>query len=155
MDDDRSKGDEPVSKHDVRAARDRRIGLPIAGAWLIASPFVFRYARSPAGTSELISGSVLLALAALSSANPSGMAFEPSLVVGLWLCLAPFLLAGANVISSATDLLAGFVVVALSTRPMDPDLWRRRRSEDLHQARRRGGRKRRPLSSARAGGADE
>jgi hypothetical protein len=114
---------EPIGRYDVRAARDRRIILPIVGGWLLLCPFVFGYWRTHGGTTDLICGAVLISLGAFFSRRPSGLPFEPSVVVGAWLVLAPMLVQEDRVPFFMTDFLTGFIVVAVSTRPMDPHYW--------------------------------
>jgi hypothetical protein len=124
--DDEPEEIEPISTYDIRAVRDRRIILPIVGCWLLLSPLLFHYWRSASGASDMLCGGLLVLLGFLLSPKPSSAAFEPSMVVGAWLVFAPMLIPSVTSVFFLTDIPAAFVVMAVSTRPMDPEYWRKR-----------------------------
>lgn len=88
--------------------------LMILGAWLIASPVTLGY-RSPAlAWSDIISGVLVVALAALSLAPHRVWASWANAFVGLWLVFAPLVFWAPTAAAYLNDTLVGALVIAFS-----------------------------------------
>ena len=95
------------------------IGM-LAGAWLLAAPFVLgyphHYPREPALANDLVIGVLVLTLSAAHTGRwqTNRWASRGVLVLGLWLLLAPGVLGYWHrlMVAVASDMITGAVVVA-------------------------------------------
>ncbi|HEY7171441.1 MAG TPA: hypothetical protein VH417_11380 [Vicinamibacterales bacterium] len=94
------------------------ISLMCLGAWLIASPFLFRYSawRPAAVFEDLVPGVVLLATSAwvLVARDTPVFAEWVQALCGVWLVLGAFVLLFSRVSTSLNDLIIGFAVMVTS-----------------------------------------
>jgi hypothetical protein len=94
------------------------IALMCLGAWLLASPFLFRYSASrPAAVFEdLVPGIVLVATSLwvlIAQSAPIAAEWVQALC-GVWLVLGAFVLLFSRVSTALNDLIVGFVVLIIS-----------------------------------------
>jgi hypothetical protein len=92
--------------------------LLLLGAWLIASPFLFRYSawRPAAIFEDLVPGIVLIATSAWVLVSNSAPVFAEwvQAICGVWLVLGAFVLLFSRVSTAFNDLIVGFVVLVTS-----------------------------------------
>lgn len=83
------------------------------GLWLIASPSALAYRSAALAWSDLLSGTLIVVLAALTYA---GLRWAPwtNAAVGLWVMFAPLAFWAPDPASYANDTLAGALVVGLA-----------------------------------------
>lgn len=94
------------------------INLALA-AWLIVSPPILDYARTPLAWSDALSGVALLGLASLSLSWRFGWARWASAALGAWIMFAPLVFWSDNAAAYLNDTLVGMLVFgfAVATRP--------------------------------------
>ena len=89
----------------------------LAGIWLILSPFMLNYAAFGISATNMVTVgviAVILALIKLASPNASWASWI-NLLLGLWLIISPFTMAGASVGRVVTnDLIVGIIMAAFS-----------------------------------------
>jgi len=83
------------------------------GAWLIASPFMFAYPRAALAWSDILSGILVIALAALSYRGALWAPFANA-GIGLWVMFAPLLFWAPDPASYANDTLIGALVTTFA-----------------------------------------
>lgn len=86
----------------------------ILGLWLIASPFTFGYESPLMTASDIVSGLLLLGLAAAVIVFQNGWANYANGFVGLWLLLAPLVFSASTVAAYLNDTLVGIFVITFS-----------------------------------------
>lgn len=86
----------------------------ILGLWLLASPFTFGYESFAMTASDLISGTLLIVLAALVLLRESGWANYANGLVGLWLLLAPLVFWAPTSAAYLNDTLVGVFVITFA-----------------------------------------
>ncbi|MBM0105923.1 NAD-dependent epimerase/dehydratase family protein [Steroidobacter sp. S1-65] len=88
-------------------------------AWLIVSPPILDYARTPLAWSDALSGVALLVLASLSLSWRFGWARWASAALGTWIMFAPLVFWSDNAAAYLNDTLVGMLVFgfAVATRP--------------------------------------
>lgn len=91
----------------------RWVQAPIAtlALWLMASPFTFGYARGALLWSDVLSGAVVLVLAAFALRPNRGLVAWLVSVVGLWLLCAPLVFWAENPAAYANDTLVGALLI--------------------------------------------
>lgn len=84
----------------------------VLGVWLITSPFALDYRSAALTWSDVISGGLIIALAAVTLVR--GWAWSPwaSSLVGVWLLFAPLVFWAPTAAASTNDTLAGALVIA-------------------------------------------
>jgi uncharacterized membrane protein len=89
------------------------IAAGILGAWLVASPSALAYPSAALAWSDMISGTLIIVLAALTYA---GRPWAPwaNAAVGLWVMLAPLVFWAPDPASYANDTLVGALVVSFT-----------------------------------------
>jgi uncharacterized membrane protein len=89
------------------------IAAGILGAWLVSSPSALAYPSTALAWSDIISGTLIIALAALTYA---GRLWAPwaNAAVGLWVMLAPLVFWAPDPASYANDTLVGALVVSFT-----------------------------------------
>lgn len=94
------------------------INLALAG-WLIVSPPILDYARTPLAWSDALSGVALLVLASLSLSWRFGWARWASAALATWIMFAPLVFWSDNAAAYLNDTLVGMLVFgfAVATRP--------------------------------------
>jgi len=102
------------------AAAIRGISLPwtlgascALGAWLMFSRLIFASEGAIANNDHL-SGAMIITIAVCATAEVARPLRFLNLPFGLWLLVAPLLLAGATMATILNDLVAGCIVIALS-----------------------------------------
>jgi hypothetical protein len=85
------------------------------GAWVMASPIVLGTTGWAANNAHLI-GALIVTFAAIGFSESGRAGRLVNLLLGAWLIAAPFLLHGANQISTWHDAILGAAVIALSIR---------------------------------------
>ncbi|MGH2362637.1 MAG: SPW repeat domain-containing protein [bacterium] len=108
---------EPLAKplmadHVVREQWAHIAVMPL-GAWLIASPFMFAYPRAATAWSDILSGILVIALAALSYRGALWAPFANA-GIGLWVMFAPLLFWAPDPASYANDTLIGALVTTFA-----------------------------------------
>lgn len=86
----------------------------ILGLWLLASPFTFGYESLAMTVSDIISGTLLIVLAAMVLVLQSGWANYANGFVGLWLLLAPLLLWAPTSAAYLNNTLVGVFVITFA-----------------------------------------
>ena len=86
----------------------------ILGLWLLASPFTFGYESLAMTVSDIVSGALLIALAAMVFRYESGWANYANGFVGLWLLMAPLLFWAPTSAAYLNDTLVGVFVITFS-----------------------------------------
>lgn len=96
----------------------------IAGIWLIVAPFVLGYVGTTAQTNDIVLGIVVgaIALIRLFRVYRAAWLNWVNILAGLWLIIAPFVLAYTTIAPMWNDIILGVIVVVLSgwawgTRP--------------------------------------
>ncbi|MBI5716956.1 MAG: NAD-dependent epimerase/dehydratase family protein [Burkholderiales bacterium] len=85
------------------------------GLWLACSPFALGYAGEPAmRTSDVASGALVVAFAALSMARRFGWAQWANALVGCWLLAAPLVFWTTSPAAYVNDTLVGTLVISLA-----------------------------------------
>lgn len=84
----------------------------ILGVWLITSPFALDYRSATLTWSDVISGSLIIALAVVTLARGSVWAPWASSLVGVWLLFAPLVFKAPTAAAFTNDTLAGTLVIA-------------------------------------------
>jgi uncharacterized membrane protein len=87
----------------------------VLGIWMMASPIVLETTGWAANNAHLI-GALVVTFAAIGFSEAGRAGRFMNLVLGAWLVAAPFVLAGANQISTWHDAVIGLAVMALSLR---------------------------------------
>jgi uncharacterized membrane protein len=108
---------EPLAKplmadHVVREQWAHIAVMPL-GAWLCASPFMFAYPRSALAWSDILSGILVIAFAALSYRGALWAPFANA-GIGLWVMFAPLLFWAPDPASYANDTLIGALVTTFA-----------------------------------------
>ncbi|MFC4989306.1 vitamin K epoxide reductase family protein [Saliphagus infecundisoli] len=86
----------------------------ILGLWLLASPFTFGYESLAMTVSDIISGTILIVLAAMVLVLQSGWANYANGFVGLWLLLAPLLFWAPTSAAYLNNTLVGVFVITFA-----------------------------------------
>ena len=103
----------------VAMARWSQIPLLVLGLWLIASPFTLGYRSALLTLSDIVSGSLVIALAVFAFRTGRAWAAWANTFVGLWLALAPLVFWAPDAATYANDVLVGmFVIVFAVLVPM-------------------------------------
>ncbi len=105
----------PMDRATARASVKTASGINVlAGIWLIISPFVLAFWRTPAATwDNIIVGIIVLILAAIRASNP---ARNPALswvnlILGIWIFISPFVLRYASFHAALrNDIILGIIV---------------------------------------------
>jgi hypothetical protein len=92
----------------------RWVQAPIAALalWLMASPFSLGYSRPAVVWSDVVSGAIALAMAALALKPTRGLVSWLIAGVGLWLLFAPLLFWAPEAAAYANDTLVGALFIA-------------------------------------------
>jgi uncharacterized membrane protein len=85
------------------------------GAWVMASPMVLGTTGWAANNAHLI-GALVVTFAAIGFSEAGRAGRLVNLLLGAWLIASPFILSGANQISTWHDVVLGAVIIALSIR---------------------------------------
>lgn len=85
------------------------------GVWLMFAPFVFRTTGRAADSDHLV-GALIVTFAVISIAEVGRAARYINVLFGAWLVLAPFALAGFTTGATASSIIAGVAVIALTLR---------------------------------------
>jgi len=105
---------EPEAKMDMGQATPwaHFFAAVILGVWLITSPFTLDYRSIALGWSDVISGTLMIALATITLVR--GWAWAPwaNSLVGVWLLFAPLLFRAPTGAAYTNDTLAGILVIA-------------------------------------------
>jgi hypothetical protein len=89
----------------------------VLGLWLIIAPFLLGYGAIPGPMwNDVLIGIIIAALAALRLSSPghSGWASWTNLVAGLWLIIAPFVIAGYTAAATWNDIIVGIIAASLA-----------------------------------------
>lgn len=97
----------------VAAEHWAHIAVMPLGAWLIFSPAAFAYGSAAMAWSDIISGLLVIALAALSMGRRPWAPWANA-AVGLWVAFAPLAFSAPTPAAYASDTLIGSLIVALS-----------------------------------------
>jgi hypothetical protein len=91
----------------------RWVQAPIAclALWLIASPLTFGVASLATGWSDVVSGVIVLALAALALGRTRGWASWAHAAVGVWLLFAPLIFWTPDPAAYSNDTLVGALLI--------------------------------------------
>ena len=83
----------------------------VFGVWLITSPFALDYRSTALTWSDIVSGTLIIALAAITLVR--GWAWAPwaNSLVGVWLLFAPLIFWAPTAAASTNDTLAGVLVI--------------------------------------------
>lgn len=84
----------------------------ILGLWLITSPFALDYDSTALTWSDIISGLLLIGLAAVTLVRGWAWAAWASSLIGVWLLFAPLVFEAPTAAAYANDTLAGALVIA-------------------------------------------
>ncbi|MHB1323497.1 MAG: SPW repeat protein [Coriobacteriia bacterium] len=100
-------------------ARYASAGDALAGIWLMASPLALDFRGSDAAWgNHVIVGAAVLILAAIRAFDPDereGISWV-NVILGLWMIVAPFVLAYAHVDAAQTNsIITGAIVLALAS----------------------------------------
>ena len=83
------------------------------GAWLMVAPAVLGHSGTGLGTSDRITGPVILATAFLGIFPITRLVRWFNGLPGAWLLVAPFLLSGGSTPATVSNVVSGVVVLAL------------------------------------------
>ena len=102
---------------DLQRARWASVGNVLAGVWLIAAPFVLNFEGSDVEMwNHIIVGAAVALIELIRASDPDHRASMSwaSVVLGVWLIAAPFVL-GYNTVNDAqtNSIIMGIVVIAL------------------------------------------
>lgn len=88
----------------------------IAGAWLIIAPFILGYAESVARTNDIWTGAAVGILSFIKLFMPEKTMWIGwiTIVLGLWLILAPFVLSYTGIVPIWNDIILGIIVTGIS-----------------------------------------
>ncbi|HEY2800707.1 MAG TPA: SPW repeat protein [Chthoniobacterales bacterium] len=89
----------------------------VAGIWLIIAPFVLVYASEAARVNDIVLGAVIGVFALIRTLTPnSGTAWLSRLnaIFGIWLIIAPFVLAYERATARTNDIILGIIVLILA-----------------------------------------
>jgi uncharacterized membrane protein len=98
----------------VAMARWSQIPLLVLGLWLIASPFTLGYRSTLLTGSDIISGLLVVTLAATAFRTGRAWAAWANTFVGLWLALAPLVFWAPDAAAYANDTLVGMLVTVFA-----------------------------------------
>ena len=98
----------------VAMARWSQVPLLVLGLWLIASPFTLGYRSSLLTGSDIISGLLVVTLAAIAFRTGRVLAAWANALVGLWLALAPLVYWAPDAAAYANDTLIGALVIVFA-----------------------------------------
>jgi len=98
----------------VAMARWSQIPLLVLGAWLIASPFTLGYQSMGLMWNDVISGILVLVLAATAFRTGRAWPAWANTFVGLWLAFAPLVFWAPSAAAYANDTLLGMLVITFS-----------------------------------------
>jgi len=98
----------------VAMARWSQIPLLVLGAWLIASPFTLGYQSMGLVWSDVISGILVILLAATAFRTGRAWPAWANTFVGLWLAFAPLAFWSPSAAAYANDTLVGMLVIVFS-----------------------------------------
>lgn len=87
--------------------------LMMLGAWLITSPFALGYGGTSIALSDIVSGALIIVLAALSLNGRVWPSWGSSLV-GVWLLFAPLIFWAPTAGAYLTDTLIGALIIVFS-----------------------------------------
>ena len=85
----------------------------VLGVWLMFSRLVFG-SVAPLANSDHLIGALVITIAVTAMSEVGRAVRFINVLLGLWLIVAPWLLAGGNAVAAATDVIAGIVLIALS-----------------------------------------
>ena len=88
----------------------------IAGIWLIIAPFVLAYGNETARVNDIVLGAVIGVLALIRTLAPNAGTVWLSwlnAIFGIWLIIAPFVLAYAGATARTNDIILGIIVLIL------------------------------------------
>jgi hypothetical protein len=91
-----------------------QVPLLALGLWLIFSPFTAGYSSAPLIWSDIISGTLVMALATVVLRTRRSWAAWANALVGLWLAFAPVLFWAPDAATYMNDTLVGVFVVTFS-----------------------------------------
>ncbi len=91
------------------------VASTLIGFWLMAAPPVFGSTGAVANSDFLI-GPLVAVVAVIAMAEVARPLRFVNIAAGLWLIAAPWILGGATTGSTANDVLAGLVLIALSVQ---------------------------------------
>jgi len=102
---------------DLQRARWASVGNVLAGVWLIAAPFVLNFEGSTVAMwNHIIVGAAVALIELIRASDPDHRASISwaSVVLGVWLIAAPFVLGYSTISAAQTNsIVMGIVVVAL------------------------------------------
>ncbi len=92
----------------------RWVQAPIAGLslWLIVSPFTLGYSSMPLIWSDILSGTIALAMSLFALKPTRGLVSWLISLIGLWLLFAPLLFWAPEAAAYANDTLVGALLIA-------------------------------------------
>ncbi|MGH2349366.1 MAG: SPW repeat domain-containing protein [bacterium] len=103
----------PLMTDMVLSEKWAHIAAAFLGAWLIASPSTLAYPSTALAWSDIVSGILIVVLAALSYREIPWAPWANA-TVGLWVMFAPLVFWAPDAASYANDTLAGVLVVSLT-----------------------------------------
>ncbi|HEV8353649.1 MAG TPA: vitamin K epoxide reductase family protein [bacterium] len=103
----------PLMTDMVVAEKWAHVAAAFLGAWLIASPSALAYPSSALAWSDVISGALIIVLAALTYREHLWAPWANA-AVGLWVMFAPLVFWAPDPASYANDTLTGALVVSLT-----------------------------------------
>lgn len=91
------------------------LGTTLTGLWLMAAPDIFGIAiNAPAADSDHLTGALIVVVSVIAMAEVGRPTRFLNLLLGAWLLIAPWLLAGATSATRANDIVAGALAIGLS-----------------------------------------
>lgn len=104
-------------RDDLQKARVASAGNVLAGLWLIAAPFVLNFEGSNvAQWNHIAVGAAVVLIALVRASDPDhreGMSWV-SVVLGVWMIAAPFVLAYSGITEALTNsIVTGVIIIAL------------------------------------------
>ncbi len=98
----------------IGMARWSQIPLLALGLWLISSPFTLGYTSAFLTWNDVISGTLVIALAVTAFRTGRASAAWVNTFVGLWLAFAPLAVSTPDAAAYANDTLVGALVIAFA-----------------------------------------
>ena len=88
----------------------------IAGIWLIIAPFVLGYVNNEPRINDIWLGIIVGVLALIRAFTPTGTSWFSwiSVIAGIWLIIAPFVLGYTSIEPRINDIILGIIVAAVA-----------------------------------------
>jgi hypothetical protein len=87
----------------------------LGGMWLMAAPSVFGLNGAAADSTHIV-GALVVTLAVVAFAEPARLVRYLNVLCGVWVMLAPWIVAGGTLAWTWSSVVSGLAIIALSLR---------------------------------------